>query len=99
MDHARIGHHYWDACIEEAANEHLVEGFGASRVVVGCHDEACLAIVILVLVQDAIEVRELPRENVGCKQKCWNVKYCTSLSKSSDVRRKSTNDSTDQRVV
>ena len=58
-------HHTWDDSVGNCAPEDLSRGlYFTSWIIIRCHYKACLLIVVLVFVQDAIEVRELPGEDI-----------------------------------
>jgi len=65
--HQAIGrHHTRDDCVGDCAGEDFICSLKFSGgVVVGSHDEAGFFVVVLVLVEDAVKVGELPGEDVA----------------------------------
>ena len=76
----------------------MVKGLLALRVLIRKHLEACSLVVVFVLIEDAIEVRELPRENIGSEKGCLRTENASSLSHGPDQRRKRSNYSSDESV-
>lgn len=76
----------------------MVEGLLSSRVLIWEHLETCLFVIILVLIEDPIEVRELPRENVGRQKHSLYAHKASSLCHCSNEGRKRSDDGTDESV-
>jgi len=101
MDHTDGGDRHGSSHqgVEDVAVKHLFVGLlHSGRVFIGDHLEAGLRVVISVRVEDPVEVRELPREDIARQQECGEVDELADLSVSSDERRESSDDSTDGRV-
>jgi hypothetical protein len=90
------GHYRVGNCASQDFVESLLVSLWVS---IRRHDEACLAVVVLDLVENSVEVWKLPREDVACQKKCCRVQDHTCLRKSANDRRQRTDDSTDKSVV
>lgn len=72
----------------------MLEGLLSSRVLIWEHLETCLFVIILILIENPIEVRELPREDIGCQKHSLCAHKAASLCHCSYQRGKWSDNST-----
>ena len=66
VEYSAPRHQTWDYGVTDGRSHHLpISFFLACGVFIGSHDEACLLVVVFVLVEDAVKVGKLPAEDVS----------------------------------
>ena len=79
MYHPAIVHREGNYTVEHTADFYLLRCNLALRVLIRDHFETGFLVVVFVLIEDPIEVRELPRENVRGQQHSFRAVYSTCL--------------------
>jgi hypothetical protein len=69
MDDASVAHCSWDERAETGREFDVFDGCSAVWVCVGQHLKASVLVIGLVLIQDSVEVRPLPGEDVGGQER------------------------------
>lgn len=93
-------HRHWQGnyTVRQTARHDLTVGWLALGVLIRKHLETCSLVVVLVLVKDAVKVRELPREYVTCEEPCLQAPNTSGLRHSSDERGKTADNCPDESI-